>query len=31
LAKLMAEARKDYGDAHCGGKIETSLRMVLKV
>jgi glutathione S-transferase len=29
LAKLAAKARKDYGDAYCGGKIEASLRKVL--
>ena len=30
LAKLAAKARKDYGDAYCGGQIEASLRKVLK-
>lgn len=30
LAKLAAKARKDYGDAWCGGQIEASLRRVLK-
>jgi glutathione S-transferase len=29
LAKLAAQARADYGDAYCGGKIEASLRKVL--
>jgi glutathione S-transferase len=29
LAKLAAKAREDYGDAYCGGQIETSLRKVL--
>jgi glutathione S-transferase len=29
LAELAAEARRDYGDAYCGGKIEASLRKVL--
>ena len=29
LAKLAAQARKDYGDAYCGGEIEASLRKVL--
>ena len=29
LAKLAAKARKDYGDAYCGGQIEESLRKVL--
>ena len=29
LAKLAAKARKDYGDAYCGGRIEASLRKVL--
>jgi glutathione S-transferase len=29
LAKLAAKARKDYGDAYCGGEIEASLRKVL--
>jgi glutathione S-transferase len=29
LAKLAAKAREDYGDAYCGGQIETSLRRVL--
>jgi glutathione S-transferase len=29
LAKLAAQARRDYGDAYCGGQIETSLRKVL--
>jgi glutathione S-transferase len=28
LAKLAAKARKDYGDAYCGGQIEASLRKV---
>jgi glutathione S-transferase len=28
LAKLAAKARKDYGDAYCGGRIEASLRKV---
>jgi glutathione S-transferase len=28
-AKLAAKARKDYGDAYCGGQIEASLRKVL--
>jgi glutathione S-transferase len=31
LAKLAAKARKDYGDAYCGGQIEASLRKVLDV
>ena len=31
LVKLAAKARKDYGDAYCGGQIEASLRKVLKV
>jgi len=30
LAKLAAQARRDYGDAYCGGRIEVSLRKVLK-
>jgi glutathione S-transferase len=30
LADLAAKAREDYGDAYCGGKIEASLRKVLK-
>jgi len=30
LAKLAAKARKDYGDAWCGGEIEASLRKVLE-
>jgi glutathione S-transferase len=30
LAELAAKARKDYGDAYCGGRIEASLRKVLK-
>jgi glutathione S-transferase len=29
LKKLAAKARKDYGDAYCGGQIEKSLRKVL--
>ncbi len=29
LADLAAKARQDYGDAYCGGEIETSLRKVL--
>ena len=29
LAKLAAEARRDYGDAYCGGEIEASLRKAL--
>ncbi|HLY58303.1 MAG TPA: glutathione S-transferase [Stellaceae bacterium] len=29
LAKLAAKARKDYGDAYCGGQIGASLRKVL--
>jgi glutathione S-transferase len=29
LARLAAKARKDYGDAYCGGQIEASLRKVL--
>ncbi len=29
LAKLAANAREDYGDAYCGGRIEASLRKVL--
>lgn len=28
LAKLAAKARREYGDAYCGGQIETSLRKV---
>jgi glutathione S-transferase len=31
LAKLAAQAKKDYGDQWCGGEIEKSLRKVLKV
>lgn len=30
LAELGAKARRDYGDAYCGGKIEKSLRKVLR-
>lgn len=30
LAKLAAQARQDYGDAYCGGRIEASLRKVLQ-
>jgi glutathione S-transferase len=30
LAKLAAKARRDYGDVWCGGRIEASLRRVLK-
>ena len=30
LANLAAKARKDYGDAYCGGQIEASLRKVLE-
>jgi glutathione S-transferase len=30
LVKLAAKARKNYGDAYCGGQIEASLRKVLK-
>ena len=30
LKKLAAKARRNYGDAWCGGQIETSLRKVLK-
>jgi glutathione S-transferase len=30
LVKLAAKARKDYGNAYCGGQIEASLRKVLK-
>jgi glutathione S-transferase len=30
LAKLAAKARRDYGDAWCGGEIEASLRKVLE-
>jgi len=30
LANLAAKARNDYGDAYCGGRIEASLRKVLK-
>lgn len=30
LAKLAENARRDYGEAYCGGKIEESLRNVLK-
>jgi len=29
LAKLAAKARRDYGEAYCGGQIEASLRKVL--
>jgi glutathione S-transferase len=29
LKKLAAKARKDYGDAYCGGEIEASLRKVV--
>lgn len=29
LADLAARARRDYGDAYCGGRIEASLRAVL--
>src|SRR5215470_4350271 len=29
LAKLAASARRDYGDAYCGGRIEVSLRRTL--
>ena len=29
LARLAAQAKKDYGEAWCGGKIEASLRKVL--
>lgn len=29
LKKVAAKARKDYGDAYCGGQIEASLRKVL--
>jgi glutathione S-transferase len=29
LAKLAVQARRDYGDAYCGGQIEASLRKVL--
>ncbi|MCW6536472.1 glutathione S-transferase [Sphingomonas lycopersici] len=29
LARLAAKARKDYGDAYCGGQIEASLRKVV--
>ena len=29
LAKLADMARRDYGDAYCGGQIEASLRKVL--
>jgi len=29
LTKLAAKARKDYGDAYCGGQIEASLRKLL--
>ena len=29
LAKLAAKAREEYGDAYCGGQIESSLRKVL--
>ncbi|HEX3429716.1 MAG TPA: glutathione S-transferase [Rhizomicrobium sp.] len=30
LAKLAAKSRRDYGDTWCGGRIEASLRKVLK-
>lgn len=30
LAKLAAKARVDYGDAYCGGQIESSLHKVLR-
>jgi glutathione S-transferase len=30
LAALAAKARADYGDAYCGGRIEASLRKVLR-
>jgi glutathione S-transferase len=30
LAKLAGQARADYGDVYCGGRIEASLRKVLK-
>lgn len=30
LAKLAAKAKRDYGDAYCGGQIEASLRKVLE-
>lgn len=30
LAALAAKARADYGEAHCGGQIEASLRKVLR-
>ena len=30
LAKLAAQARRDYGEAYCGGQIEASLRRVLE-
>jgi glutathione S-transferase len=30
MARLAAKARKDYGDAYCGGQIEVSLRRVVK-
>jgi glutathione S-transferase len=29
LVKLAAKARRDYGEAYCGGQIEASLRKVL--
>ena len=29
LAELAAKARRDYGEAYCGGQIEASLRKVL--
>jgi glutathione S-transferase len=29
LKKVAAKARKNYGDAYCGGQIEASLRKVL--
>lgn len=30
LARLAASTRRDYGDAYCGGRIEVSLRRVLR-
>ena len=30
LAALAAKAKEDYGELYCGGKIEASLRKVLK-
>jgi glutathione S-transferase len=30
LKKLAAKARRDYGDAYCGGQIEASLRKVMQ-